>query len=330
MILYANPVAADTGIQRIYGPMLIGVFCSSILYGVLVVQVYNYWLTYKKDLRIIRYLILYLFLVETIHTAIAMYMMYQPLIINFGSGLVFRDFPTALPAEPILTILISTPIQVFIAWRIWRIQNSFWIPAFVCVLAAVSAAGGIWTGIVVVVIGVFAGTPQAYPAVYLWLVSAATADIMITGSLAVILLRRKTGLPSDAVISRIVLFTIQTGLLTSISAVVDVVLLLVVPHTTVNFLVDVTLAKIYAISLISTLNARESLNKGWDHHHSFLLDTGDVRRVMVMAPFSLTRFCSDFRNKNPALITRVEPLIFNAQESILIANPMPEPESGRV
>ncbi|KDR66243.1 hypothetical protein GALMADRAFT_1160790 [Galerina marginata CBS 339.88] len=221
MKLYVKPLGPETGLwqaQRIYGPMLMGVFCSLILYGILVMQFYSYYTTYKSDLRIIRCL---------------------PLVIDFGKESILYNFPATLAAEPILTVLVSTPIQVFTAWRIWGIQNSFWIPVFVCILALVSAAGGIWTGVAVAVIGTFAGSPKAYPAVYLWLFSSVTADILITGSLTIILSKLKTGRPSsDTVLSRIVFFTIQTGLITSVAAIADVVLLLALP--------------IYAISLIAS------------------------------------------------------------------------------
>ncbi|KDR79858.1 hypothetical protein GALMADRAFT_136446 [Galerina marginata CBS 339.88] len=272
---YVDPVSQDAEvIPSIYGPMLIGLFCSLILYGVLIAQIYNYWIT---DLPIVRRLVLYLFVIETAHSACAMFMLYQPLVINFGKDSAYHNLPTALPAEPILTALISVSIQVFTAWRIWRIKKSLWIPGIICVLATLSAAGGLWAGIKLSLIRLYSKTPQAYPAVYLWLFSAAAGDILITVSLTVILSRCKPGIQAvDAVVSRIIVFTIQTGLITSVAAIADVILLLTLPHIALSFLVDILLVKIYAISLMSTLNTREALNRRWENQHSSGVDLAQL------------------------------------------------------
>ncbi|KAF4616823.1 hypothetical protein D9613_008231 [Agrocybe pediades] len=220
-------------IQRIYGPLELGGFFAMILYGVLLVQIYSYYMTYKSDQR----KVLYLLIVETIHSALVMGMVYQPLVLDFaptrltGRVSVFHYFPRLLPSEAILTVFISAPIQVLVAWRLWNIQQSIWIAAAVVVLSAVSTAGGLWTGIQVAMIRLYEKSPQAYPAIYMWLGSAAAADMLITASLSCILYRRRTGSPaSDAVLTRIILFTIQNGLVTSIAAILDIVLLVAFPN----------------------------------------------------------------------------------------------------
>lgn len=45
-------------------------------------------------------------------------------------------------------------------------------------------AGGLWTGIGVAIARAYAKTPERYPPVFLWLISAAVADILIAGSLS--------------------------------------------------------------------------------------------------------------------------------------------------
>ncbi|KDR66537.1 hypothetical protein GALMADRAFT_147772 [Galerina marginata CBS 339.88] len=275
MLRYVDPFDTNLGaaIQGLYGPVVIGVLCSMILYGILVSQMYNYHVTYKSDLPIVRYLVLYLFVAESVHTAIAMFIIYQSLVLNFGKDSVTHDYPTTFPAGE-----YRSPRLAFLAWRIWRIQKSFWIPVLICILAVTSGAGGIWAGVDVAIFRVYADSKRAYPPGYLWLSSSAAADILITASLTTILSRRKTGIPSsDAVISRIIIYTVQTGLVTSIAAIADVVLLIALPHITLNFLFDVSLVKIYSISLISSLNvnspsARKSLNRSWNNESSLLFN----------------------------------------------------------
>ncbi|PPR00626.1 hypothetical protein CVT24_005487 [Panaeolus cyanescens] len=264
-------------VQPLFGPMLIGVFLAMILYGVLILQV------------------LYLFVVEMIHSGFAMAIMYQPLIIHFGEEQAITRFPAALAAEPILGVAVSTPIQLFIAYRIYRLQKSIWIALLVTILAILSCCGGVWTTIRVLSYRVFAKKPETHPPVMLWLIGSATADILITASLSYSLWVRRTGIrATDAIITRIIIYTIQTGLITSIAAILVVVLLIALPNLTVNFIFDVTLVKLYAITLLSSLNGRVSLNEEWNQRNllfdnPFPSTRAGASRIEVSSAYLLNR-----------------------------------------
>ncbi|KAL0958481.1 hypothetical protein HGRIS_000620 [Hohenbuehelia grisea] len=249
-------------VQLLFGPMLIGVFLNTILYGVMVVQMFIYFQTYKKDAAWIRYFVLYLFIIETVNTGCNIFLMYQPLVLKYGTPDATTYFPTMLAAEPIVTTLISTPIQIFIAWRIRIISRVNWIAAFIVIFALISLGGGAWTGATVVIIKRFIRKPELHWPALTWLLASAVADAIITSSLVFSLSRRRTGFSgTDDAINRIIRLTVQTGLITAIFAALDVICFLVVPHTTLNFVWDFALSKLYTNALISTLNARA----GWDN-----------------------------------------------------------------
>ncbi|KAF9041518.1 hypothetical protein BJ165DRAFT_291045 [Panaeolus papilionaceus] len=288
-------------VQPLFGPMLIGVFCSMILYGVVLSQFYTYYITSKNDPARIRYLVLYLFIVETIHTGFAMLMLYQPLIIHFGDERAISQFPAALTSGPILSVAISTPIQIFIGHRIHRLQASFWVAGIVALLAVISCCGGVWTTVIIIMFRVFSKKPETHPPVMLWLIGSAVADIFITMSLSYSLWVRKTGIrATDAIITRIIVYTIQTGLLTSIAAILDVVLLIALPNLTVNFIFDITLVKLYAITLLSSLNGRASLNEDWNQ-----------RNVLFNEPFRTT-----LRTGLSQIESRGLPLVFKSRHDL--------------
>jgi len=86
-----------------------------------------------------------------------------------------------------------------------------------------------------------------------------SADVLITFSMAFFLSRIKTGLPNtDTILSRIIVMTIQTGLLTTAVASAAVGLWLVYPDTSLPALAAFPLPKLYTISLLSSLNMRSS------------------------------------------------------------------------
>lgn len=249
-------------VTLIFGPMLIGVFFNMILYGILIVQTYHYYLSYKGDVHWIRCLVLYLFVIETVNTGCDMAMMYQTLINNFGKADTTKFFPTLLAAEPITIVVISTPIQLFFAYRIRLLSKSNWLAGIIAFFATVSLGGGAWSTVRIVKTKVFAHKPELHLPALVWLLSAVVSDVMITVVLVITLNKRRTGfIATDDAISKIIRMTVQTGLLTSLFAIGDVIFFMTLPHTAVNFVWDLALTKLYSNCLLSTLNTRAELKE---------------------------------------------------------------------
>lgn len=236
---------------------------------------------YRNDARWIKYLVLYLFLIETANTAIDMVMMYQPLILEYGHKLVV--FPVMFAAEPVTIVAISTPIQLFFAWRIRLLTKQNIVAAIIAILSLVSLAGGIWTTILITIIKLFKRKPELHWPALMWFLSATIADILITITLVINLSRRKTGFAAtDDAISKIIRMTVQTGMLTALFAVGDVIFFMTLPSTALNFIWDLALTKLYANCLLSTLNARAGLKEMTSHQsgqrHQISTTGGNSRR----------------------------------------------------
>jgi len=249
-------------VEPIFGPMLLGVFLNTILYGVLIVQVIIYYQNYKRDARWIRYLILYLFICETINTICDIGMMYEPLVVRWGTERAVTRLPILFTADPLLTVMISTPVQLFICWRITvllRIFSSKIMPvAFaIAFLSLCSFVGGIGVTAYNGQIPEFTQLTDSRWAVSLWLISSTVADVSITICLVWSLRKCRTGVErTDNVINRNIRFAIHTGALTSLFTILDFVVFQAGTNTTANFAFDFALAKLYTNSLLSTFNAR--------------------------------------------------------------------------
>ncbi|KAJ6629789.1 hypothetical protein B0H10DRAFT_1209937 [Mycena sp. CBHHK59/15] len=276
------PTSAPTptpSFSAMFAPLLFGVVLNAMLFGVFVVQVHSYFRLYKKDYPWIRYLIFYLIVMEIVNTICDVGLIYEPLITLHDSPVALVKSPTLLAADPIITVLISTPTQLFMAWRIRLVTKSKWLALVVAVLAFTSLAGGIAATIGVSLVRKFALFSHVEAAITTWLTSTAFADVAVTAFLVNFLVRstrvyvhvymltgaqwmNKTGFKTqtDSVADKIIFMTIQTGALTSFAAIADATLFLVVPNTTLMFIWDFSLSKLYSISLISTLNARAEWN----------------------------------------------------------------------
>ncbi|KAF8324512.1 hypothetical protein F5887DRAFT_1115948 [Amanita rubescens] len=245
-------------VTLLFGPMLIGSFFNTILYGMMVVQVIIYFQTYKRDVPWIRRLIYFLFIVETVNSGFAIWIVYEPLVLRYGTLAATTYFPLALSADPVMTVLVSTPVQIVIAWRIKVITKSRILAGIIGVLALVAFAGGIWLTVMVTIVRRFDQKPKLHWPALTWLLASAVADILISIVLTWSLSRKKTTSSDiDHAVNRIIRLTIQTGIVTAVFATLDVMCFLAFPHTTINFIWDFSLSKLYANALLSTLNARK-------------------------------------------------------------------------
>ncbi|KAF7339072.1 hypothetical protein MVEN_01983600 [Mycena venus] len=261
-------------VQLLYGPMLVGVFLNLILYGVLLGQTLNYFQVYKRDPTWMRLFVGYLFAVSTANSVLAMHMMYEPLIIGYGQKPVF--FPTVFMSESLCVVLVSMPIQVFFAWRIYQLTKSPWVPVLIAFTAIASFGGGVWTTVMVHVLKLFAKKPLLHQPALVWFLTSCVADVLITVSLVWTLTGKKTGFSAtDSVVDKIIRATIQTGLITAIFIILEVVCFMLLPHYAINFVFDLALSKLYVNCLMSTLNARQSIQ------HTDNPSTFQQRNVML-------------------------------------------------
>ncbi|KAJ7655500.1 hypothetical protein B0H17DRAFT_1213966 [Mycena rosella] len=255
----ATEAAPLPNVTLVFGPMLIGVFINMILYGVLLGQILTYYKMYQRDAAWMRYFILVLFIIETANTGFDIAFMFQPLILQYGQKP--NLFPTVFITQPLCVVLVSTPIQLYFAWRIRSLTKSYWVPITIAVLALASCTGGIWTAAMIHIVQTFANKAKLHNSALVWFLSSCVADILITISLVISLTRRKTGFSgTDSVIDKIIRMTIQTGMLTAVFSILDVVCFMVLPHAAINFIFDLALSKLYTNCLMSTLNSRQKLN----------------------------------------------------------------------
>ncbi|KAJ7811041.1 hypothetical protein B0H13DRAFT_2243341 [Mycena leptocephala] len=201
--------------------MLFGVIVNTLFYGA-----FMYYNRYKNDRPWFRYLVFYLVILETVN---------WPLIICYGK-------PEALitsPLNAVLTVLISTPIQLFIAWRV----RSHPLVGFSNHLAIISFGGGIATTTVVSIHPDFASFSSFHPEVITWLVSSTACDVFLTASLVRSLWTRKTNVIStDSYINKIICPAFL-DMLFFITSLIE---------TKSNFMIDFGLSKLYTNALIST------------------------------------------------------------------------------
>ncbi|THU93986.1 hypothetical protein K435DRAFT_179999 [Dendrothele bispora CBS 962.96] len=252
-------------VERQYGPLLIGVFFNAILYGMLIVQAYVYFHQTNSDSRWTRRIIIILLIAETMNTGLNFGIVWEPLIENFGDFT--TDTPLMLATNPVTTSFISATVQIYAGWRIRVLTRSNLLAGFILFLALLSVAAGITSSVYLSLQPSFVAMNEYIWALMAWLTSSAACDVVISVSLVRILVKHKNEslIQTKSVINKIIILTIQTGIITSVAAVAAVLAFIVQKavhqHATTQLIWDLSLSKLYTNSLLSALNARTRLNK---------------------------------------------------------------------
>ncbi|KAJ7587599.1 hypothetical protein C8J56DRAFT_1081890, partial [Mycena floridula] len=252
--------------EEIYGPILVGVFFSTLLYGVNIVQMFTYHeKSSKRDSIWTLGLVLFLFVCITLKAVFNMVAVYQPLIQQFGQ--LHPRLPFYLRPEPALTGIISTPVQLLMAWRIMVITRTRLWTSIIVAIAMLAFGASIWTTIEFSSKPAFSQFAEFRVVPITGLVSSAIADLIITGVLVYSLHVRKSGYNTslDTYVNYIIRCTISFPF--AIFALSDALAFVVLKDSTISFAWALALPNLYISTILSSLNARDS----WTNRENALL-----------------------------------------------------------
>ncbi|PBK85824.1 hypothetical protein ARMGADRAFT_1017632 [Armillaria gallica] len=243
------------------GPLVLGYMWGYGLFGVLTVQMYIYYVYFNsKDDWKMRLYVWFMFLLElifTIFTTIAAWDQYGP---GWGDvdSLMFIDWSWEPLAQ--LNGIISAMVQSFYVWRIYNLTKNIWVSLIIEVVAIVQCVFAWYIGFSVTVHGRGVEKLLAVsPEVSVWLAGSASCDVMITSTIVFVLYRassRSDFSQTTSAVTKIIRFTVETGLLTAAAAVAELILWLTQSEYNVHFIGFLVLGKLYSNTLVATLNSR--------------------------------------------------------------------------
>ncbi|KAI9060736.1 hypothetical protein FKP32DRAFT_1678689 [Trametes sanguinea] len=246
------------------GAIYVGVVIGTMLYGLTVHQGYRYYKLYPDDALYLKIMVSAIFMMETLHTVISIYIGYHYLVAEAFNLAGTLDCHWTIRSTFIITSIAVDLCQTFYCFRIFFFGPRYrWllIPAVLSITAG--AAFGFVAGI------------KAFVLVHQitdlhrisWMVSAAygfavASDVILTTTFVYALYQsRGVSKRSNSTLDILIIYTINTGLLTSVVSVLAFVFALVVPGNLIYAAVSIVGAKLYANSVLALLNSRKSLDK---------------------------------------------------------------------
>ncbi|KAL5524313.1 hypothetical protein ACEPAF_9453 [Sanghuangporus sanghuang] len=269
----------DYYINTTFGAALMGLIVGSVLYGLTCMQTFLYYRAYSKDPIGLKLLVFALWILDSTHMVLSTVAIYWYLILNFGN---FENLDVGYWAMDIQTDcngLIGLMVELFFAWRVWKVSNSIWLISFITVLAFLHFSLGIYFTVEGFRLGRFSKYSELTWVTCVGLGSAAACDMTIAISLVYYLLRSRTGFKqSDSIISTLVMYAINTGLFTGVCAAAATICFAFMPTNFVWLAFFWCLGKLYVNSLLASLNSRQALRK--------IAENRDVRASMNLPRLS--------------------------------------------
>lgn len=245
-------------IDSTFGAYFIGVVISAVLYGVTCVQVWYYYVSYPTDPWHIKTLVFAVFASDTVHQALITHSAYIYLVSDIVNPTGLADLVWSLIVEVLFNAITALLVQCFLSMRVYRLSNKS-IPATAIVMSSVIAEFVLSVIYVAKALPIqtFAGLLQLKGISSAVNATTAASDVLIAGCLCFLLQRSRTGFRrSDTMINKLMLFSLNTGLLTGIFAVASLISISVWPNAFIYIAFYFCVGRLYCNSLLATLNAR--------------------------------------------------------------------------
>ncbi|KAF8307459.1 hypothetical protein DL93DRAFT_2087996 [Clavulina sp. PMI_390] len=258
----AASLAPTSAFNLILGPMVLGNAFNCILFGFVIMQYVTY-VTNFKDPRILRWIVGSVVLVDTVQTAVMIYMNWVYMVMHYGEPAFLATADWSIGVIPFFSVPISWVVQLFFAWRIYQLNNrNLILPVFVSFVSIVQGLAGIGCGI-----GAFwlADTALFYklqPIAIVWFVGSILCDTIITIAMIYYLLGAKTGYKdTDQLLHRISKAVVETGLATTTVVIIDAIFFFRLSKTDMHLMPVMIAGKMYSNSLLYMLNSRRAYRK---------------------------------------------------------------------
>ncbi|TCD65580.1 hypothetical protein EIP91_002464 [Steccherinum ochraceum] len=292
------------GVRATLGAILVGNIVSVFLSGIVAMQVLLYFRLYPKDLTRIKMIVLCIWLLDLVHSILVSTANWTYLIDNYGNSNISDTIFWSVAVTIALTAVITFFVHCFFAHRILTLSRYNWFivtPIFVLALARLGFA--CVTTSRMILLGSFEEFTKVSAVLFsalrqyiftAGLALATAVDIMIAAALIWFLNKNRTGFSAmDTVIDSITLYTVESGLLTSVITVISLIFWLTMSHNLVFLALHFAISKLYANAFLATLNARKALRGrtrssggGSSHPMPVLFPTGFSRLSRLNRDYS--------------------------------------------
>jgi len=246
------------------GAILIGSCFAATLTGVVCTQTVYYFQSYPDDRPSTKLTVAVIWLLDFLHTIMVFSADWVWLIEHFDDLGFVNRIPWPLGVTVFLNAIITVIVHFFFAYKIYRLSKGNWLvvgPILVLAVTRLSLAIASCAEMLIYsTINEF--VEKAAWVFTMGLLTSSILDVVITSSLIWYLDHARTGfMGMDRTVNRLCLYAVENGLLTSVTTVIALGCWLGMEHNLTSPAIYLILAKLYANSLLATLNSRKHIRE---------------------------------------------------------------------
>ncbi|KAF8871771.1 hypothetical protein BD779DRAFT_440010 [Infundibulicybe gibba] len=259
-------MSARINLDRTLGVAFLGNIVAAVtrLYGIICIQAFIFlkrgsW----KDIRPYCLTISVLWIMDTANLALTTHALYYYMISNYGDARALASPTWSLLAQLYMTCVSNLVVRYIFGRRAWSMTGQR-ILLTICILvpSLITFATGFAFGCIEWKIRKFTHFSNVSYLLYLSFGSGFVADGIIAVTLCAALWRSRTGFPrTDSILKTLMLYTINTGLLTSFCTLACFVAYAARPQEFIFLAFYCILSKMYLNSLLAILNGQNHLHE---------------------------------------------------------------------
>ncbi|EKM74781.1 hypothetical protein AGABI1DRAFT_132898 [Agaricus bisporus var. burnettii JB137-S8] len=256
------PSLESVTLDNTVGALFTGVLAAVFLFGVTTLNMYWYYHLYPKDNLLHKWAVAVLWVLDTLHVALTIHAVYSYIVKGFGSLPGLEEVIWSIKLQVLVNVLIILLVHSLYALRVWILGEIH--HGIVGYFVAFIVLGGFAIGIVLAyqtyTVDTFAEIGRIS-----WIINSAFAtatgiDFVITAAMFYYLWKsRIVASRLDSRISTVMQYTLSSGLLTSACSLSALFCYILLPNTFVFLGLEFILTKLYVLSFLSLLNARQHL-----------------------------------------------------------------------
>ncbi|KZV87069.1 hypothetical protein EXIGLDRAFT_774049 [Exidia glandulosa HHB12029] len=249
---------ASPDLSLTFGVFQTATAVAMVLTGIAILQVWNYYRDYSTDPVVVRLLVCGVFVADLLHSVCLIHAVYHYTIASFGKYAALLEIVWSLDTTIPLAGVLAFVVQSYFCMRIYRITTSFLVAGFCWTLALARLIFDSFLAQDVISGGNFA-VLQSHKSRVLTLATlfiGAASDVFIAVFICVGLTRARSGFAAtDKIVDKLVAYTIGSGALTSVLAVIEAVTFATMDNF-VFLAFYCVLPKVFINSLLASLNER--------------------------------------------------------------------------
>ncbi|KAE9391781.1 hypothetical protein BT96DRAFT_297907 [Gymnopus androsaceus JB14] len=246
------PFNANTSI----GAFEIGTLLATTLFGATCIQVYIYFERYAKDHKLIKALVVFVWLLELGHTIAICHALYIMTVSWFTQPENLVILPVSVDASVLLSGLIGPLEQAWFIHRLYTFSKNKVLTGVCCILSFLRIFGSVALSGVSLQRLMLLEFDQKYWWLLMSIVIVGTLnDGLLAGSLAWYLNKSKNqtvARATNSVLNHLIMWVVETSAITSVATVSMMICFFTMPANLVYIGAYVCLAKLYANALLAS------------------------------------------------------------------------------